>query len=98
MNLIVRVWCSSVGKKFVMASTGGALFVFVLGHLLGNLQLFLGPETLNRYGHFLKSNKELLWLARIGLLVCVVLHVLAAVRLTAENKAARPVGYAGDAN
>jgi len=96
MNLLARVWRSSVGKKFVMASTGGALFVFVIGHLLGNLQLFLGPETLNRYGHFLKSNKEILWLVRLALLACVVLHILAAARLAAENKAARPVGYAGD--
>ena len=79
-----------------MASTGGVLVVFVIGHLVGNLQLFLGPETLNRYGHFLQSNKELLWLARIGLLTCVALHIVAAVRLSAENKAARPMGYEGD--
>ena len=79
-----------------MALTGGALFVFVIGHLVGNLQLFLGPETLNRYGHFLQSNKEILWLARLGLLACVVLHILAAAALSAENKAARPVGYADD--
>jgi succinate dehydrogenase / fumarate reductase cytochrome b subunit len=98
MNLLARVWRSSVGKKFVMAVTGGALVVFVIGHLVGNLQLFLGPETLNRYGHFLQSNKELLWLVRIGLLTCVVLHIVAAARLSVENKAARPVGYAGDPN
>jgi len=98
MNLLARVWRSSVGKKFVMALTGGALFVFVIGHLVGNLQLFLGPETLNRYGHFLQSNKEILWMARLGLLACAVLHVVAAAQISAENKAARPVGYAGDPN
>jgi len=98
MNLLASVWRTSVGKKFVMALTGGVLFVFVIGHLVGNLQLFLGPETLNRYGHFLKSNEELLWLVRMGLLACVVLHVVAAVRVSAENKAARPMGYAGDPN
>jgi succinate dehydrogenase / fumarate reductase cytochrome b subunit len=98
MNLLARVWRSSVGKKFVMALTGGALVVFVIGHLIGNLQLFLGPETLNRYGHFLQSNKELLWSARLGLLACVVLHIVAAARLSAENKVARPVGYEGDPN
>ena len=96
MNLLASVWRSSVGKKFVMALTGGALVVFVIGHLVGNLQLFLGPETLNRYGHFLKSNKEILWLVRAGLLACVVLHIVAAARLSAENKTARPVGYAGN--
>ena len=95
MNFITRIWCSSVGKKFIMALTGLALFGFVVGHLVGNLQVFLGPEALNRYGHFLQSNKELLWAARLGLLACVVLHVLAAVRLSAQNKAARPVGYEG---
>src|SRR5262245_54475145 len=98
MNLLARVWRSSVGKKFVMALTGGVLVVFVVGHLVGNLQLFLGPETLNRYAHFLQSNKELLWLARLGLLACVLLHVIAAARLSAENKAARPMGYEGDPN
>jgi succinate dehydrogenase / fumarate reductase cytochrome b subunit len=98
MNHFARVWRSSVGKKFVMALTGAVLFVFVLGHLLGNLQLFLGPETLNRYGHFLQSNKEILWLVRAVLLACVVLHILAAARLSAENKAARPVGYLDDPN
>ncbi|MEK7826988.1 MAG: succinate:quinone oxidoreductase, partial [Thermodesulfobacteriota bacterium] len=41
--------------------TGAAMFGFVAGHLVGNLQVFLGPEPLNRYGAFLKSNKELLW-------------------------------------
>ncbi len=98
MNFITRIWRSSVGKKFIMALTGGALFLFVIGHLVGNLQIFLGAEALNRYGHFLQSNMEIVWPARIGLLVCVVLHVLAAVRLSAENKAARPVGYEGDPN
>jgi succinate dehydrogenase / fumarate reductase cytochrome b subunit len=98
MNFIARIWRSSVGKKFIMALTGGALFLFVVGHLVGNLQIFLGPEALNRYGHFLQSNMEIVWPARIGLLVCAGLHVVAAVRLSAENKAARPVGYEGDPN
>jgi len=95
MHFIARIWRSSIGKKFVMALTGVVLLVFVVGHLVGNLQIFLGPESLNRYGHFLKSNKELLWAVRLGLLACVALHVLAAVRLTAENRAARPAGYEG---
>ena len=77
-----------------MAVSGGALFLFVVGHLLGNLQIFLGPEAINRYGHFLQSNKEILWPARIGLLVMVVLHIWSAVKLSAENKKARPVPYA----
>jgi succinate dehydrogenase / fumarate reductase cytochrome b subunit len=98
MNFIARIWRSTVGKKFIMALTGCALILFVIGHLLGNLQVFLGPDVLNRYGHFLQSNMEIVWPARLGLLGCVVLHVLAAVRLSAENKAARPVGYKGAPN
>ncbi len=79
-----------------MAVTGGGLFLFVVGHLVGNLQVFLGPEAINRYGHFLQSNLEIIWPARIGLLACVVLHVWSAVALTRENQAARPVGYLND--
>src|SRR5688572_4108019 len=94
MNLISRTWGSSLGKKYIMAITGCALFGFVVGHLIGNLQIFLGPEALNRYGHFLQTTPELIWPARIGLLAMAVLHVAAAVTLTAQNRAARPVSYA----
>jgi succinate dehydrogenase / fumarate reductase, cytochrome b subunit len=90
---MTNVFRSSIGKKFIMAVTGMALFLFVVLHLLGNLQVFLGPETLNRYGAFLQGNLELLWPARIGLLVVVVLHIWAAVTLSAENRAARPQPY-----
>ncbi len=77
-----------------MALTGFALFGFVVAHLLGNLQIFLGPESLNRYGHFLQTTPELLWPARIGLIVLIALHVVAAAQLSAENKRARPIPYA----
>lgn len=76
-----------------MAVTGLALFGFVVVHMLGNLQIFLGANTLNAYGAFLKSQPELLWGFRLALLVFVILHIVAAVQLTAENKRARPVGY-----
>jgi succinate dehydrogenase / fumarate reductase cytochrome b subunit len=85
---------SSIGKKFIMAITGMALFLFVLLHMIGNLQVFLGPEEINRYGAFLQGNVELLWPARIGLLVIVGLHIWSAIKLSAENKAARPQPYA----
>ena len=77
-----------------MALTGCGLFLFVLTHMLGNLQIFLGPEALNRYGHFLQSTPEILWPARLGLLLILVVHVWSAVRITLENRAARPVAYA----
>lgn len=94
MNLIRRAWVSSLGKKYIMAVSGCALFAFVIGHLLGNLQIFLGPETLNRYGHFLQSTPELIWPARVGLFSLAVLHVTVAVALARQNRAARPVNYA----
>jgi succinate dehydrogenase / fumarate reductase cytochrome b subunit len=77
-----------------MAVTGFVMVLFVIGHLVGNLQIFLGPEALNRYGHFLQSNPELIWPARLLLLLMVGLHIWAAVAISRENRAARPVGYA----
>jgi succinate dehydrogenase / fumarate reductase cytochrome b subunit len=89
-----KLFTSSVGKKFIMAITGLALFLFVFLHMVGNLQIFLGWEELNRYGAFLQGNVELLWPARIALLAIVSLHIWSAIRLTAENRAARPQPYA----
>ena len=93
MNIITHVFNSSLGKKYIMAVTGSVLFLFVIGHLVGNLQIFLGPEAINRYGHFLQSNPELIWPARLGLLLMVGLHIWSATLISLENKAARPVGY-----
>lgn len=85
---------SSIGKKLVMAGTGLALVGFVIAHLLGNLQIFMGPEHLNKYAAFLAGLGEILWIMRGGLLAVVILHIISAVMLTRENRAARPVGYA----
>jgi len=93
-QLLKRIFGSSLGKKYIMALTGCLLFLFVVAHLLGNLQIFLGPETINRYGHFLQSNPELIWPARIVLLIMVALHIWSAIKLAAENRAARPQAYA----
>src|SRR5947209_8884416 len=76
-----------------MAITGFALVGYVIVHMLGNLQVFQGPEALNAYAHTLKSMPKLLWTARIGLLVLFLAHVYLGVKLYAENRAARPVGY-----
>src|SRR5207249_857218 len=63
-------------------------------HLLGNLQIFLGPEAINAYGHLLQTTPELLWPARLGLVAFAGLHIWAAVTLAAQNRAARgPVNY-----
>jgi succinate dehydrogenase / fumarate reductase, cytochrome b subunit len=90
-----RIFNSSLGRKFIMAGTGILLSLFVIGHLIGNLQVFGPPELINSYAHLLKSKPALLWAARIGLLVIVGLHIVTAIQLSAANKAARPVGYVG---
>ena len=77
-----------------MAITGLLLLGFVIGHMVGNLQIFLKPEVINSYGAFLKSMGPLLWVVRLGLLACVGLHIWAAVSLALDNRAARPAGYA----
>ena len=94
INLLRNLFCSSVGRKYVMAATGAAMFLFVIGHLVGNLQVFISPEQINAYGHFLQSNIEIIWPARISMLACIALHILSAASLTRENMAARPVNYA----
>ena len=82
-----------IGMKVVMAVSGLILFGFVIGHLLGNLQVFLGPEVLNAYGEFLRQNPGLLWGTRFTVLVAVATHIWAAVRLTNARRAARPTPY-----
>lgn len=96
MNLLGSLFQSSIGKKFLMALTGLVLFGFVTGHLVGNLQIFLPPEKINAYGHLLESLGAALWLVRLFLLACVIIHVWLAIQLTIENRAARPVGYGVD--
>lgn len=93
ITLLRNLFCSSLGKKYLMAGTGAALLLFVIAHMAGNLQFFLGPESINRYGDFLQSNVELLWPARISLLCIILIHIWSATKLTLENRAARPTGY-----
>ena len=95
MNRLGAFWNSSVGKKAVMAVTGIIGVVFVIGHMVGNLQVFQGADRLNAYGHLLHGPlNELVWGARVVLLLALVLHVLAAYQLTMQNRAARPIEYA----
>jgi succinate dehydrogenase / fumarate reductase cytochrome b subunit len=94
MNWLARFVGSSVGRKALVAVTGLGLLGFVIAHMLGNLQLFLGREALNAYAAQLKDLGGLLWLARGGLLLMFVVHVALALKLAAESKAARPVKYA----
>ncbi|MDF3821935.1 succinate dehydrogenase cytochrome b subunit [Leptospira sp. 96542] len=85
---------SSIGKKIIMAITGFIWFGFVIAHMVGNLQVFQGPEKLNAYAKFLKDLGPLLWVARIGLIVAFFGHVIVAIMLKKQNSSARPVSYA----
>ncbi len=89
-----RFWASTNGKKVVMAITGAILFLFVIFHMLGNLQVFEGPAQMNYYGAALRRFPEVLWAVRAILLVAVILHIWASVDLAVRKKKARPVGYA----
>jgi len=86
---------SQVGRKIVMAVTGIVFFGFVVGHMIGNLQLFLGPEALDSYAVFLRSflHGTGIWITRGVLVTCVGLHIWAATVLTLESWKARPQGY-----
>ncbi|HZU26319.1 MAG TPA: succinate dehydrogenase cytochrome b subunit [Bryobacteraceae bacterium] len=88
-----RFFETTVGMKIVMAITGAVLFLFVVGHLLGNLQVFEGREALNRYAVFLRIEPPLLWTVRIVLLICVLLHIWSSWKLWRRKREARPVKY-----
>jgi succinate dehydrogenase / fumarate reductase cytochrome b subunit len=94
MGWVGAFWRSSIGKKVVVAVTGLAMVLFLVAHMVGNLKVFIGPEAMNHYAALLRIEPEILPLARVGLLVMVTLHILATVRLTAENRRARGVAYA----
>jgi succinate dehydrogenase / fumarate reductase cytochrome b subunit len=86
-------YASTVGKKAVMAVSGAILFTFLVGHLVGNLQIYEGPDKLNHYAVFLRTLPALLWGARITLLLMLLLHVWSSVQLATRKWEARPVGY-----
>jgi len=95
---VARFYESTIGKKAVMAATGLILFGFLIAHMLGNLQIFLGRAVMNHYAETLHGNPGLLWTARTILLVSVVLHIWASIPLALLKKKARPVAYVKRAN
>jgi succinate dehydrogenase / fumarate reductase cytochrome b subunit len=93
MNWLQRFVGSTIGLKVIMALSGLALFGFVVGHMAGNLQVFLGADVFNAYAESLQSNRALVWTVRIGLLGLIFAHMGSAARLVMRSAAARPVGY-----
>ncbi|MCB1128503.1 MAG: succinate dehydrogenase cytochrome b subunit [Verrucomicrobiae bacterium] len=95
MNALSRClgsyWSSSIGKKLIVAVTGVVLTLFLAGHLIGNLVVFMGPEPFNEYAYFLHHmlHGAGIWVFRAVMLVMIVGHIAATVALTRQNKAAR---------
>lgn len=85
---------STVGRKYLMGLSGLVWMGFILGHMAGNMLIFVGPDTFNAYGHAIVSNKLLLYGTEVLLSVAIVVHVLTAISLTRENRAARASRYA----
>jgi succinate dehydrogenase / fumarate reductase cytochrome b subunit len=83
---------SSIGKKILVALTGLLLLLFLPGHLVGNLLMFLGPDAINEYAAWLHhlGHGGAIWVARAGLLAAFGIHIALTIQLTRENRAARP--------
>jgi succinate dehydrogenase / fumarate reductase cytochrome b subunit len=94
MKTLYRFYDSTVGKKIIMGVTGLVGVGFVIGHMAGNLQAFIGQAKFDEYAAMLHGPlHELLMVARVVLVVSVVLHIVMAVQLYRRAQAARPVGY-----
>jgi succinate dehydrogenase / fumarate reductase cytochrome b subunit len=89
----LRFWQTTIGKKSVMAVSGITLAGFVLVHLIGNLQIFLGPEQFNAYARTLRHLPELVWPTRVILLIMVILHIWSSLQLAVTKSEARPQNY-----
>src|SRR5277367_6141750 len=89
-----RFYEAPIGKKVVMAVTGLILFGYVIGHLIGNLQIYSpDPQQINGYARFLHSHDVMLWAVRALLFVSVALHITASVQLWRLKQKARPEAY-----
>jgi succinate dehydrogenase / fumarate reductase cytochrome b subunit len=93
-NPLIAFYQSSIGKKYVVAVTALLLILYVLGHLVGNLQIYLGPDRINAYAKFLHDLGPILWVIRVILLAAFVIHIVATIQLAQENRLANPQKYA----
>jgi succinate dehydrogenase / fumarate reductase, cytochrome b subunit len=91
-NCLFALWASVIGKKVVTAVTGVVLVLFVIAQMAGNLKIFSGPTEINDYSRFLRevaypelAYGQLLWIVRIVLLVCAVLHITAQLCIIEES-------------
>ena len=89
----IKFAAASVGRKILMACTGLSLIGFLIVHLIGNLQLFVGQETLNNYAETLQSLGGLKWGFRLVLLALAAIHIWEGIVVWLKNRKARPVKY-----
>ena len=94
---LLKFYQSSIGKKYVVAISGGGLFLFLIAHMLGNMWVYGGAAEIDSYSHHLRTFMEdffgfggFLWVARIGLLVFLIAHVVTIILLTRQNRKAKP--------
>jgi succinate dehydrogenase / fumarate reductase, cytochrome b subunit len=90
----MRLFSDSIGRKVVMAITGLLMVLFVIGHMLGNLTIFAGPNGLNSYAQHLHELWPLVWGTRVVMGTAVLLHLFLSIQITLENSAAKPDRYA----
>ncbi len=90
----MRLFSDSIGRKAVMAITGLLMVLFVVGHLLGNLSIFAGPDGLNSYAEHLHALWPVVWITRVVMGVAVLLHLVLSIQITLENSQAKPEKYA----
>jgi succinate dehydrogenase / fumarate reductase cytochrome b subunit len=89
---------TSIAKKYWMALTGLFLCTFLVGHLLGNLQLITktgeeGRRAFNEYAYFMGHNIFIKVLSYVTY-ASIIFHAVDGIMLTIQNKKARPVSYA----
>jgi succinate dehydrogenase / fumarate reductase, cytochrome b subunit len=93
-NPLIAFYQSSIGKKYVVAATALLLILYVLGHLVGNLQIYMGQDRINTYAKFLHDLGPILWVVRAILIVAFIAHIVATIQLAQENRLAKPQKYA----
>lgn len=95
MSNFSRVLNSSLGRKYVMALSGGFLIIFLLEHLYTNVKLFYGDggEAFNQASHDM-VHTLLIRIIEVVLFLAIIIHVVQALTLTAQNRKARPIKYA----
>lgn len=100
-HFLAELYRSALGKKYVMAVTGIVWMGYVFAHMIGNLKVYLGPESIDHYGDWLRTgllvpimpDQGMLWILRVLLLGALIMHVVAAYQLTVMNRQARPEAY-----